>query len=110
MDIIATTAITALVSSLVGAIVAAVVAAIRTHTSDTAQSAKAMEAGMRALLWRELSNIYNDAMLRNGLSIGERQHLENVYKAYHDGIHGNGTGTRMYKEAMSTPILQEVNQ
>lgn len=100
MSVVATTALTAAVSAIVGAAVGALVSAIVNKLKST----KAFEAGMRALLWRELKNIHEEAMKNGGMTIEDRRHLENVYSAYH-AIGGNGTGTRLYEEAMNTPVL-----
>lgn len=101
---VATTAVTAAVSGVVGAVVAALVAAARTNTRKAVDENKAMLAGMRALLWREIKNVHADAMADGGMTVEDRRHLENVYGAYH-AIDGNGTGTRMYEDAMQSPVL-----
>ena len=100
MSQIAYIALTATVSSVVGAVVGALVTAI----ANKFKSSKAFEAGMRALLWRELKNIHAESMENGGMSVEDRRHLENVYSAYHN-IGGNGTGTRLCEEAMNTPVL-----
>ena len=104
--IAATAAITSAVSGVVGAIVAAVVASVRTKSRKAIDQDKAMRAGMRALLWRELKNIHAEAMTNGGMTVANRRHLENVYGAYHD-IDGNGTGTRMFEDSMQTPVIDE---
>ena len=105
LDIMAaTTAVTAAVSGVVGAVVAALVAAARTNTRKAVSENKAMLAGMRALLWREIKNVHAEAMTDGGMTVTNRRHLENVYGAYH-AIDGNGTGTRMYEDAMRSPVL-----
>lgn len=102
--IAATAAITSAVSGIVGAIVAAIVATARSNTRKAVDENKAMLAGMRALLWREIKNVHADAMADGGMTVTDRRHLENVYGAYH-AIDGNGTGTRMYEDAMQSPVL-----
>ena len=104
MDQIAYIALTAAVSSIVGALVAAVVSRAGRFASHSADEARGMQDGMRALLWRELRNIHADAVANGGMDLEERRHLENVYSAYHN-IGGNGTGTRLYEESMRLPVL-----
>jgi len=43
-------------------------------------------------------------MENGGLTVVDRKHLESVYAAYH-GLGGNGTGTRLYEDAMRQPVL-----
>ena len=105
LDTVAATAITALVSGVVGAIVGSLVSAAKSQAHRTVDEDRAMKAGMRALLWREVKDIHAEAIERGGMTVDERRHLENVYTAYHD-MGGNGTGTRMFDEAMRTPIIE----
>lgn len=104
MEIVLTTALTSAVSAIVGAIVASFVSKAGKAATDTVDEARAMQEGMRALLWRELKNIHAEASERGGMDIEERRHLENVYSAYH-GIGGNGTGTRLFQESMEMPVI-----
>lgn len=110
MDVEAVAA-TAFVSALVGAIVSALVAVLKSQgkkaveRSDAEKAAdEAVKMGMRALLWRELKIIHEQAVRQNGLTVADRKHLEGVYAAYH-GLGGNGTGTRLYTDAMNKPVL-----
>ncbi len=109
MDIEAV-ALTALVSGLVGAVVSGLVAALKSQGKKAVEqnheekaAIEAMRAGLRALLWRELKNIHDEAMRNGGLTVEQRRHLESVYAAYH-GLGGNGTGTRLYTDAMEQPV------
>ncbi len=74
------------------------------RTEAAREADEAMRAGMRALLWRELQTIHSKAAAEGGMTISERRHLESVYGAYH-GNGGNGTGTRLYEDAMEKPVL-----
>ncbi len=103
----AAVAATALVSSVVGAIVSSVIAGMRFAGRKAAEDRaadEAMRAALRALLWRELQIIHAKAMEDGGMTVADRRHLESVYAAYH-ALGGNGTGTRLYEEAMETPVL-----
>lgn len=110
MDIEAV-ALTAFVSSLVGAVVSGLVAALKSQGKKAVERSeeeratdKAVKMGMRALLWRELKNIHEQAVKQHGLTVADRKHLEGVYAAYH-GLGGNGTGTRLYTDAMNQPVI-----
>lgn len=102
-----TAAITTVVGGVVGAIVSSLVASVKTSAHKATDEDKAMRDGMRALLWREIKNIHAEAMRNGGLTIADRRHLERVYGAYHGGLEGNGTGTRLFEESMEKPVLAE---
>lgn len=104
-------ALTALVSGVVGAAVSALVAAVKLtgrkaveRTEKERAADEAMRSGMRALLWRELKDIHEQALDEGGMGTEQRRHLEGVYSAYH-GLGGNGTGTRLYEDALAQPVL-----
>lgn len=110
MDIEAV-ALTAFVSGLVGAVVSGLVAALKSQSKKAVERSEeeratdeAVKMGMRALLWRELKNIHEQAVKQHGLTVADRKHLEGVYAAYH-GLGGNGTGTRLYTDAMNQPVI-----
>ncbi len=96
--------LTAVISSLASALVATLISLSKSKIKQEKESLDALNAGMRALLWRELNDIYKEAITDNGLTTDARHHLENVYLAYHR-IGGNGTGTRLFDEAMKMPII-----
>lgn len=104
-------ALTAFVSGLVGSVVSGLVAALKSQGKKAVERSEeeratdeAVKMGMRALLWRELKNIHEQAIKQHGLTVVDRKHLESVYAAYH-GLGGNGTGTRLYTDAMNMPVL-----
>lgn len=106
-DTIVNTAASGIVAALVASAVASVKAKGREVIERTEQEKsmeEAVRAGMRALLWRELKNIHEQAMDEHGLRVADRRHLESVYAAYH-GLGGNGTGTRLYTDAMNQPVI-----
>lgn len=96
---------TAAITAVVSALVATIVAFAKAKSSNAMDETKAMHDGMRALLWRELKNLYSEAISNDGMTTEERNHLESVYQAYH-GIGGNGTGTRLYEDAMATRVKE----
>lgn len=111
MESLAAIVITDIVSCVVATCVASVVATVKAQGRKVSEKSErerveseAMKAGMRALLWAELQRIHERAMAHGGLTVEERRHLESVYAAYH-GLGGNGTGTRLYTDAMNMPVL-----
>lgn len=108
MDVLATTmtqSINTLVAAVVGAIVAAAIGAIKDRARMGTAIEQALRSGMRALLWRELKNLHSEAAEKGGMTIEDRRHMDNVYNSYHS-LGGNGTGTKLYEEAMSLPIIE----
>lgn len=107
LDPITSTLLTAVISAAVSSLVAMLKAggkkAIERTEAEKAAD-EAMRAGMRVLLWRELQTIHTHAMDQGSMSVSERRHLESVYQAYH-GLGGNGTGTRLYNDAMSMSVI-----
>lgn len=103
--IILTTIITASISSIIGTVIATIITIIKTKSHGSIDNNRAIMCGISALLWRELKNLHAEAMINGGLDVEERRHLENVYKSYHC-IGGNGTGTRLYNEAIQTKVKQ----
>lgn len=93
-------AIIAAVSSLISTVLTFLLQRIK--NSNDKQDA--MAQGMRALLWREICTIHKECVSKGGITLDEREHLENVYQAYH-AIGGNGTGTRLYEEAMQQSTI-----
>ena len=111
MESLAAIVITDIVSCIVATCVASAVATVKAQGRKVSErsereraESEAMRAGMRALLWAELQRIHERAMSQSGLTVEERRHLESVYAAYH-GLGGNGTGTRLYTDAMKMPVL-----
>lgn len=104
-QLIVSALVTAVVSSTVGALVGSIVSKARGAAAKSSAEDESMRLGMRALLWRELKDTHQRAVDAGGMPIDERRHLENVYGAYH-GIGGNGTGTRLFSDAMSLPVIE----
>lgn len=99
------TFVTAIISSLASALVASIIASSKSRIKKEKEIMNALCSGLRALLWQQLNEIHKEAVFTNGLTPDERRNLDNIYEAYHE-IGGNGTGTRIYEEAMKQPVLQ----
>lgn len=63
----------------------------------------AISNGVRQLLKAELVRSYESFVERGWIDTEGREHVENVYRAYHS-LAGNGTGTKLYEEIMKLPI------
>jgi type II secretory pathway pseudopilin PulG len=104
MDMLAQTLVTTAVTSVVSAVVASLVSRARSGAKEMQEQQRAMSQGIRALLWRELQDIHARAHEAGGMTVADRRHLESVYGAYH-GLGGNGTGTKLYTDAIALPVL-----
>ena len=107
------TFITAIISSLASAIVASVISVSKNKIRKTIKQQEeieikinALSLGMCSLLWQKIRYYYEMAEMDDGLTITDREALTNVYNAYH-AIGGNGTGTRLFDEAMEKPIITD---
>lgn len=105
LGIVYSSALTALVGGVVGAVVATAVSYVKEKKKGADSMSEAMRQAMLALLWRELKNLHAEAMEKGGMTIEERRHMESVYEPYH-AMNGNGTGTRLYEEAMLSPVIE----
>lgn len=88
-DLVYTVTVTAIVSGLVGSVVSALVAALKSQGRKAVERTEAEKAaddalrmGVRALLWRELKNIHEQAVRQGGLTVADRKQLESVYAAF----------------------------
>lgn len=102
---LALTFITTIISSLASALVATIVTSSKSKIKKEKQTMEALKNGLRALLWHEINEIHKESMHEEGMTPDERHNLEQVYNAYH-ALGGNGTGTRVYEEAMKLPVIQ----
>jgi hypothetical protein len=108
VESITSAAITTIVTGIISAVIGSVVSSLKLQRKAIRQQSEAAQAihiGLKELLWAELKKTHADAVKQGGLTIEDRQHLENVYSAYHNGAHGNGTGTRLYQDAMNLPVI-----
>lgn len=106
--LILATALTTITSGLVSAIIASLITISKAKVKEEQKTLKALNKGVRALLWERLNNIYEYALWQDGLTVDERHNAENIYNAYH-ALGGNGTGTKLYEAIENLPIRQEQN-
>lgn len=96
VDIVSSPFFTAIMSGLGGACLGAMFMVVKYFNL--------MKRALGAILWREIKTLHQQAVAQGGLSIDDRTQLEIVYKLYH-AMNMNGTGTKMYEDAMDMPIF-----
>ncbi|MCO6558472.1 MAG: hypothetical protein J6575_03425 [Bifidobacterium sp.] len=63
----------------------------------------ALIEGMRAIMRGELHRIHRETVEKGlPVSMDVAQETDDIYKAYHDGLHGNGLGTKLWREIMDS--------
>lgn len=66
---------------------------------------KAIREGMKVILRMEIVDAYEKYVVAGApLSIERKHEVDAAFKAYHDGLHANGTGEHMYNEFCKVPI------
>lgn len=66
---------------------------------------RAIEEGMRVLLRAEITRKYERYVEdRKPMTVEVRRELDEEWKAYHQGLGGNGTGEWMYEELCELPL------
>lgn len=68
---------------------------------------QAVQDGVKALLRDRILQMYTICKAKGYCSIQEREGLESLYTAYHDGLHGNGTITDIYTSMRAMPREKE---
>lgn len=82
-------------------------ATVEKHTNDIKhinESQLALKLGMRALLKNNLKELHKDYMARGSVESDELDNFITQYNAYHDGLGGNGTGTKYYEDVLTLHI------
>lgn len=66
---------------------------------------RAIEEGMKVLLRAEITRKY-ERYVEDGkpMTVEVRRELDEEWKAYHEGLDGNGTGQWMYEELCEIPL------
>lgn len=68
------------------------------------ESQTALKLGMQALLKNNLKVLHKEYMERGSVESDELDNFITQYKAYHDGLGGNGTGTKYYEDVLTLKI------
>lgn len=69
---------------------------------------RAIEEGVRCMLRAEISRKYERYVIdQKPMTIEVRRELDEEYRAYHDGLNGNGTGQWMYEELCEVPLVMK---
>lgn len=59
----------------------------------------------RLLLYYRLKDMFKSFVLNgDDISSADKHEVEEIYRYYHDGLGGNGEGTRMYREIMDLQV------
>lgn len=60
---------------------------------------------VRLLLYYRLKDMFTNYVINNAeISSADKHEVEEIYRYYHDGLGGNGEGTRMYREIMELQV------
>lgn len=93
------TAITAAITSVISAIVGALVAGILTRAKAATGEQRALRDAMRSLLKAELFDLHHRYVeLDEPLDAMGLQLAAQCYEVYSEQLHGNGLGSRLYRE------------
>lgn len=68
---------------------------------------QAIQEGVRALLRDRIIQMYGICKSKEFCSLPEREALDSLYKAYHDGLGGNGTVTDVFTAMRKMPTEKE---
>jgi hypothetical protein len=101
MDPLIMTALSSIISALVGAIVSGVLTKAKAASGRQA----ALEDGMKTLLKAELYDLhYRFVECGEEMDAMGMQLAASTYAAYHDGLGGNGLGTKLFEDISSRSI------
>lgn len=91
---------------VVTTLLAAVIGYLSAKVRAMSRTDRAMHAGMKAIMRRELKIIYEKHVVRERpIGVDEKDEATEIYTAYHD-LGGNGTGTKLYEAIMELPITK----
>lgn len=80
---------------------------MRKDRQDQDATQEAIQNGVKALLRDRIIQMYSICKSKGFCSIQEREALESLYSAYHDGLHGNGTITDIHDAMRRMPTEKE---
>lgn len=96
------------VTGLVGWLGGKIKGAAKERELRSAQEAKERDdtrAIVRLLLYYRLKDMFASYVLDHAeISSADKHEVEEIYRYYHDGLGGNGEGTRMYREIMELQV------
>lgn len=84
-------------------LLAAGIAFLWRQTQRERRAQRAIRDGLKALLRDRIIQMYGICKSKGYCSIPEREALESLYTAYHDGLEGNGTVTDVYNAMRAMP-------
>ena len=99
-----TAAITSGVSALIGAVVAVIVGRVKRGAQDSADTQKAIAAGVKTLLRNELVASHREWVEEKGyVTLEALEYIEDTYNCYHT-LKGNGSGTKLWEDIKALPV------
>lgn len=108
MDAVIAIAISTTLSALVGAVVSGLIVRVKTTAKQASEESRALRAGMRVLMRKEVVDAYDKYVhLNHKLTVERRSEVDQAYKVY-SALGGNGTITALYEEikALDTFIVR----
>lgn len=88
-------------------LLAAGIAYLWRQAQRSKKTQQAIQDGVKALLRDRILQMYTICKSKGYCSIQDRQSLESLYVAYHDGLHGNGTVSDVYNSMRAMPREKE---
>ena len=106
IELVITTAITSGVSALIGALVAVIVGRVKRGAQASADTQRAIAAGVKTLLRNELVASHREWVEEKGyITLEALEYIDETYACYHDRG-GNGSGTRLWEDIHNLPIRE----
>lgn len=104
IETVITTAIAAAVSAFIGALVAAVIGRVKRGAQVSADTQKAIAAGIKTLLRNELVASHREWVEEKGyIKLEALEYIEDTYNCYH-ALKGNGSGTKLWEDIKALPV------
>ena len=104
IELVITTAITSGVSALIGALVAVIVGRVKRGAQASADTQRAIAAGVKTLLRNELVASHREWVEEKGyVTLEALEYIEDTYNCYHT-LKGNGSGTKLWEDIKALPV------
>lgn len=104
IETVITTAVTSGVSALIGALVAVIVGRVKRGAQASADTQRAIAAGVKTLLRNELVASHREWVEEKGyVTLEALEYIEDTYNCYHT-LKGNGSGTKLWEDIKALPV------
>lgn len=84
-------------------LLAALIAYLWQQAQRERRTQKAIQDGVKALLRDRIIQMYSICKSKGYCTLQERESLQSLYTAYHDGLQGNSTVTDVYNAMRGMP-------